>query len=137
MADTMLGAIYDRLASEAAVTSRLSTYQGDPAIFSGEVPEDATGWWLIIESLDETHADTKTTRGRDRTWDISAFGPASGSALPLEALVEAVKDALHRRPVSYTGAAGWRARVVADSDAPTDDTMYGRTITVQLSVEEI
>lgn len=137
MANSQLGAIYERLAGEPDVTSRLSTYNGDPAIFSGEVPEDAEGWWLLIEPTDETHTDTKTTRGRDRLWDLSVFGPASGSALPLEALAEAVKDAFHRRPVSYTGVVGWRARVISDSDAPTDDTMYGRTVTIQLSVEEV
>lgn len=137
MASTLLGAMYERLASEAAVTSKLATYNGDPAIFSGEVPEDATGYWVFIEApLDEGHPDTKTTRLVDQMRDVSAFGPAVGSALPLEALVEAIKVAFHRRPLSFTGATGWRARVVSDTEAPTDDTMYGRTVTLQLSVDK-
>ena len=87
MADTLLGAIYERLAGTVAVTSKLSTYAGAPAIFSGEVPEDASGTWMIIEApLDESRPDTKTTRLIDVTRDISMFTPAGGSALPLERL---------------------------------------------------
>lgn len=138
MSDTQAGALYDRLRTTPAVSSLLALYAGAPAVFVSPVPEDAILPALVISPpVDESREDTKVTRGTSTTRDILVLINNKGSSLSLDALAEAVKAAVHRQPLSWTGRQGWRCVVVRDSEQPTDDTMLGRAITVVITAQEV
>lgn len=137
MAEVLTAAIHDRLAADPAVTSKISTYNGKPAIFGGAgVPEDVELPFITIDVLSDAPLDTKTTRGWEQRRLVTPLVPATGSELPLDRLATAVTRALHRRPLSYQGVVGWLAEVEDASPAPTDETMDGRALTVRLAGEE-
>lgn len=139
MAETQTGAIYERLVGAPALTSLLAVYRAGPAVFSAPpIPEDVVLPAVVLEPpLDEDRLDTKTTRGTTTLRDINVFVDHTGSSLPLERIVRQVKLALHRLPLSWTGQVGWRARVIRETEAPSDGTILGRSLTVEVSAEEV
>lgn len=68
-----MAAIYARL-NDVSITSLVDLYKGDPAIFSGDLPEDAPDKYVFIpevtQSSDESDKNTNTN-SRDESFDIT------------------------------------------------------------------
>jgi len=139
VANTQPGSIQDVIAAVPAITALLATYNGVPAIFTAPpIPEDANLPAVVIEMpIAEGRVESKTTRGIMTTRDVNIYVDHQGSVVVLETLVDLVKKALHRKPVSWSGYAGWKLAVVRDAEAPTDDRILGRSLTVEVRAEEV
>lgn len=138
-------AIYDRLVGDATLVSLLggNTYNpagavgAAPPVFSSRpVPADAPLPMVAMYPVSSIPFDTKTTRGHDLLVDISVFGPATGSAKDLETIVERVRTLLHRYLLSPVGWSTLIAEVTGPVEAPADDTVYGRTLTLRLVLDQ-
>lgn len=131
--------LYDRLADSADVTSVVSTYRGQPSIFSrtGEraVPSDAAGIWVVINApLAAPSFDTKTSDGKEVTVDIAVYGDDTGDPAPVDDLAEIIRLLLHRRPVQVVGYVVLISKAIGPIEAPVEDSVYGRIVTVQLTL---
>lgn len=129
-------AIFDRLNGDATLTGGLAAYPaaaGTKAIFSRRpVPPDAVPPWVVIQEVSGIPFDTKTSRGRDLLYDVSVFADATGSIVTVEDLVERCRTLLHRHLLSVAGWTTIIADVTGPVEAPTDETLYGRTISLRL-----
>ena len=131
-------AIYDVLAGDATLTAMLSTYGGEPAIFTTDpAPGDAELPYVVSAGeVAQTPWDTKTTRGRAVTRDVRCYTDVTGSAIAVEAIAERVRALLHRQTLAISDF----VCVVADCSGPTvadGPDAYGRIVTVRLTIEEV
>jgi hypothetical protein len=131
-------AIYTRLANDATLTALLAKYDGSPAIFTTDpAPGDAVLPFIVTagEAVNSPF-DTKTTRGNTVWRDVRCYGQASGSAAKIEAIADRVRDLLHRQTLSVAGynyvLSECSGPVVAD-----EQDVYGRILTVKLTIEEV
>ena len=130
-------AIYDTLAGDGTLTAMLSTYGGEPAIFTTDpAPGDATLPYIVSAGeVAQSAWDTKTTRGRVALRDVRCYTDATGSAMVVETLAERVRALLHRQPLAISDF----ECVVADCSGPVvadGQDAYGRIVTVRLTMEE-
>jgi len=131
-------AIYDVLAGDATLTAMLSTYGGEPAIFTTDpAPGDAELPYIVSAGeVAQTPWDTKTTRGRVVMRDVRCYTDATGSAVAVEAIAERVRALLHRQTLAISDF----ECVIADCSGPTvadGPDAYGRIVTVRLTIEEV
>jgi hypothetical protein len=131
-------ALYDTLAGDGTLTALLSTYEGEPAIFTTDpAPGDATLPYIVTagEAV-QTGFDTKTTRGRELWRDVRCYAAANGSAATVESVAERVRALLHRQAIVISGFV-W---LLGDCSGPLvadESDAYGRIVTVRLVVEEL
>jgi hypothetical protein len=130
-------AIYDVLSGDATLTALLSTYEGEPGIFTVQpVPEEAALPYIVTTgAVAVVPNDTKTTRGRTITRDVRCYAPAGGSAATVEAIAERVRTLLHRQTIAVDDY----VVVVASCDGPIEadeQDAYGRIVTVTIMIEE-
>ena len=130
-------AIHDRLVGGYDLGVLLSTYGGEPAVFTVDpVPGDALLPYIVTAGQVWAVAfDTKTTRGRELTRDVRCYTEADGSAVLVEAIAEQVRALLHRRPLTIEGFGVWLMEcsgpvVVSEPDA------YGRIVSVRMMLME-
>jgi len=131
-------AIHDALASDATLAAMLSTYGGEPSIFTTDpAPGDATLPYVVTAGeVAQTPFDTKTTRGRVVTRDVRCYTDATGSAAVVEAIAERVRALLHRQTLTISDF----VCVVADCSGPVSadgQDAYGRIVTVTMTIEEV
>ena len=128
-------AIYDRLAADAQLTAELATWGGGPAIFSAPpIPEDADLPAIVIEGPEgDDPADTKTTTGRTQTRAITVYTEATGDIALVERLAGRVVVLFHRFPLGPAGTQPWRTEATGPVVAPTDGTLYGRRVILEMS----
>jgi len=131
-------AIYDVLAGDATLTALLTTYGGEPAIFTTDpAPGDAELPYIVSAGeVAQSPWDTKTTRGRVATRDVRCYTDATGSAVAVEAIAERVRALLHRQTLAITDF----TCVIADCSGPVvadGPDAYGRIVTVRLTIEEV
>jgi hypothetical protein len=105
MASQFTKAIYDKLAGITAITDRLSTYEGRPAIFTQkEVPGQAeTPWIHTWGHVDIRPFDTKTSNGRTADRDLTVADEDKGSSKAVEEIAELVRDNLHESSLTIPG----------------------------------
>lgn len=131
-------AIYNKLAGDATLTAMLSTYGGNPAIFTIDpAPGDATLPYIV--SAGETSQapfDTKTSRGRDLIRDVRCYADADGSVITIEAIAERVRALLHRQSLTIAGF-DWIISDVTGPIVADERDYYGRVINLSLKAEEI
>jgi len=127
---------YDRIAGISAITSRLATFKGQPAIFTrSPVPESAQRPYIVIrESMADDPWDTKTTTGRKVANDIGIYGDETGDPELVDDIAVRVRDAIHRNPITVSGYGALIAVATGPVDAPTDDQVYGRIVTGVLTL---
>lgn len=129
-------ALYTRLHGDGTLAAALANYPAagpTKAVFSRRpVPPDALPPWVVIQEVSGIPFDTKTSRGRDLLYDVSVFGNATGSIAAVEDLVERCRTLLHRHLLSVAGWTTIIADVTGPVEAPTDETLYGRTISLRL-----
>jgi hypothetical protein len=130
-------AIYAKLAADATLTALLSTYEGEPAIFTAQPVPELAAFPYIVTAGDVAQApfDTKTTRGRTITRDVRCYTAASGSAVTVEAIAERVRALLHRQALAVTDHTWLMSECSGPIEADEQDA-YGRIVTVQITVEE-
>jgi uncharacterized protein YabE (DUF348 family) len=131
-------AVYDVLVDDAPLTALLSTYGGEPAVFTTEpAPGDATMPYIVTAGdVAQVPADTKTTRGRQVTRDVRCYTAAGGSAATVESIAERVRTLLHRQEIEIDGY----GVVVAECSGPIaadEQDAYGRIVTVRMTIEEV
>jgi len=130
-------AIYDALAGDATLVAMLTTYGGEPAIFTTDpAPGDAELPYIVSAGeVAQTPFDTKTTRGRVAIRDVRCYTDATGSAVAVEAIAERVRALLHRQTLAISDF----ECVIADCSGPVaadGQDAYGRIVTVRLTMEE-
>lgn len=131
-------ALYDKLADDGTLTDLLSTYHGEPAIFTTEpAPGDAEMPYIVTAGeVAQEPFDTKTTEGRIPTRDVRCYAPAGGSAITVEEIAGRVRALLHRQAMSIDGYT-WVMSECSGPIAADEQDAYGRIVTVRMIVEEI
>ena len=132
-----LEAIYDLLSADSTLAGKLSTYEGDPAIFTVDpAPGDANLPFIVISPIiDGAPFDTKTSRGRSVRIDVRCYAEATGSAADIEAISERVRSLLHREPLTIDGHA-WLWSSCFGPISADEAEAYGRIVTVLIVCEE-
>lgn len=132
-----LKAIRAKLSGDATLTAMLSTYEGDPAIFTVDpAPEGASLPYIVISPiLDQAPFDTKTTRGRNARVDVRCYTGATGSSVDIEAISERVRTLLHRVELTIDDHA-WMWSLCFGPISADEADAYGRIITLQITAEE-
>ena len=130
-------AIYDALAGDATLTALLTTYGGEPAIFTIDpAPGDAVLPYIVSAGeVAQTPWDTKTTRGWMAMRDLRCYTDVTGSAVLVEAIAERARVLLHRQTLTILGF----VCVIADCSGPVaadGQDAYGRIVSVRLTMEE-
>lgn len=130
-------AIYDALSEDLTLTAKLSTYEGEPGIFTVDpAPGDANLPYIIIGPiLEQAPFDTKTSRGRSVRIDVRCYEAATGSAVDIEAISERVRSLLHRVAITIDGHA-WEWSSCFGPISADEEDAYGRIITVLVSATE-
>lgn len=131
-------AIYDVLADDATLTALLSTYGGQPAVFTIDpAPGDASLPYIVTAGdVVQMAFDTKTTRGREIWRDVRCYAAASGSAVTIEAIAERVRALLHRQELTITGFY-WIWCECSGPIVIDEPDAYGRIVTAKLTVQEV
>jgi len=135
-----LSALWQRL-SNGQSGGLVSLYRGAPAVYKSDpVPGDTARPFLVVQGPHTQQPfDSKNTLGTDSRYTVDAVTDPDGRISTLDALVDAIKRDLHRKPVSWGGAhpsQGMIAEIVAVSTVPTDGTLYSRQVTVRLVSQE-
>ena len=100
--------IQNFLAADAGITAQLSTYQfssgvDSPAIFVGDIPDDATFRCLLIEALPGTPWGCRGYRGSEALTDISVLEDKERSEKAVKDLAYDVWRKMDRAQFSLTG----------------------------------
>ena len=130
-------AIYDLLVNDATLVGLLSTYGGNPAVFTSDpAPGDATLPYIVTAG-EVSHApfDTKTTLGRRFLRDVRCYADADGSAVDVEEIAERVRALLHRQELTVSGF-DWVLSECSGPIAADERDAYGRIVTVAVTIEE-
>ena len=139
------GGLYAHLAAQSGIVSRIGTFAAVPAIFANEhgAPEGydikTAGPCIVIPpAFASSNADDWDTKAREVFDELRIYAPASGSSAPINDLAELVRRALHVKSVPVTGARSLTATATGPVAAPTSGPdLFGRAVTVRLSLEEI
>jgi len=140
MLTTAVGdAIFERLIGDVGLMALTADYQGTKAIFQDEpIPPGVNPPFIVISGplLDEAGAfETKNTLGREWVRDIFCYEAHLGTESVVNEMAAMVRDLFHRqgRYIEVDGAAVMIASATGPEKAPTDDTLYGRVVTVTLT----
>lgn len=130
-------AIYDKLASDATLIGLISTYEGNPAIFTTDpTPGDADLPFIVTAGeITQTPFDTKDCRGRDAIRDVRIYDNPDGSSITIEAIAERVRLLLHRQPLTISDFS-W---IMSDCTGPIvadENDAYGRIISIRVVAME-
>lgn len=128
-------AVYSLLAADTTLTALLATYGGAPAIFTSRpVPPDALRPYVVAAgNVSAVPFDTLDKRGREITRDVFAFANETGSAAAIEAIADALYNALDNASLALAGGHVVRCHVVAGpAEAPTDSSLVGRYVTIRI-----
>jgi len=133
----LTAAIYDALAGDATLTGLLTTYEGEPAIFTVfPAPRDAELPYIVSAGdVAGTPFDTKTTRGREVWRDVKCYASTRGSVVTIEAIADRVYVVLHRQEL-FIGGHGWVLSECTGPIAADERDAYGRIVTVRVVAEE-
>lgn len=134
-------AIYDKLAADATLVGLISTYEGNPAIFTTDpAPGDAQLPYVVSAGeVAQAPLDTKTTRGRDLIRDVRCYAPGDrdgGSVILAEAIAERVRALLHRQALIINGFSWWVSDCAGPVAADEPDA-YGRVISLTMKIQEV
>lgn len=128
-----------RLKADATLAALLSTYEGAAAVFSiSPVPPDAVLPYIITDgNLSDNAADSKTTLGREIYRDIRCYAVANGSIVMIDAIAERVRWLFHRKSLTVDGHVNYHTTCSGPIRAETDETVYGRVVTVRFMLQEV
>lgn len=131
-------AMYTRLVGYGPLIADLPTYKSAPAVLSGFiVPPQAPLPRVVIsaESVSDRSQDDVSALIREVMRDVYVFTgrgtSGTSSENPIERIAENVRSALH---LFFLPLPGWKCIIAQASgprNAPTDETVAGRVITVR------
>ncbi len=127
------------MVADQTLISKLSVYNGQPAIFTIDpAPEDAELPFIVISGLvSDSPYDTKLEVGRDITRDIRCYTPASGSIALLEEISEEVRRLFHRQKLQIEGYSNIITSCTGQAIATEYGDAYGHIITVRIIIQEV
>lgn len=135
---------YTLLAADSAVTTLLRTYNGGPAIFVNRtIPADfaldSSGKpWIVTDGDVDTQQIDLTGTADAVTREILVYDVNDGMPSEVDAVAMAVKKAFQAN-MALT-VSGYTAKVVSVTGPvqadPVEETIYGRSVTVQVLLEE-
>lgn len=130
-------AFYDLLAGDPTLAGLLSTYGGNPAVFTTDpAPGDAIMPYVVTAGeVSLIPFDSKTTLGRTIMRDVRCYTAADGSTVAVEAIAERVRALFHRQWIVIAGF-NW---ILAECSGPIvadERDAYGRIVTVRMTMEE-
>lgn len=129
-------AFYDVLAGDATLVALISTYHGEPAVFTQDpAPGDADLPYIVTAGeVANTAFDTKTRNGR-RVWrDVRCYAATNGLDT-VETMAERVRELLHRQKIAITDF----ETVVVECAGPIaldEPDAYGRIVTARIIAME-
>ena len=139
-------AIYDRLTSDVELMGLCSDYRGSKAVFTvSPIPTGMElgqqGAFIVVMDPTLTEAgafDTKNSRGEEFVRDIACYQRAYGDNSKVDRMAAIVRGLFHRRhsEINVEGFGVIVAKASGPQVAPTDDTMYGRVVTVTITAAE-
>ena len=123
-------AFYDRMAGDGTLIALVSTYGGNPAVFTTDpAPGDATLPYVVTAGeVSQVPFDTKTTQGRTIMRDVRCYAAADGSAVTVEAIAERVRALFHRQWISIAGF-NWIWAECSGPIVADERDAYGRIVT--------
>ena len=126
-------ALYTALAGASVIESKLATYGGAPAIFTARpVPADAPRPYLALSMVADPSEDALNATRRRAIYDVSAVLDYTGSTLATDQLAEAIRTTLHQKRLTISGAHNIETRIIGATEAATDATLTGVTLTVEV-----
>lgn len=132
-------AFYDRLVGDATLVALLSTYNGEPAVFTNDpAPPDAVRPYVVSAGeFAVAPFDTKTLLGRTVYRDVRCYATEAGSAAQIESIAERIRALFHRYPLPVVGFTTVLSEASGPTVAPDDDeTVTGRIVSVRLVLQE-
>ena len=130
-------ALYDRMAGDGDLVALLSSYQGEPAVFTARpAPGAARLPYIVADTLvSDAPRDTKQTRGRDIRRDINYYAEATGESSEVDAIAERVRALFHRQSLEVEGFGVWMTECGGPVSADESDA-YRRIVTVRIVMTE-
>jgi len=133
-------AVFDRLAGDTTLTDLLTTYFGQPAIFTViPIPENAELPYIVTEgNISEIPFDTKVSAGREVFRDVRCYTEATGSSVEVELIAERVRTLFHQHALAIEGFENaFLCHANSIMVAPGEDGAYGRIVTIRfITMEE-
>jgi hypothetical protein len=119
------------LRGDATLAAMLTTYRGQPAVFTVDPPpSDATLPYIITAGELVTNPfDTKEQRGEEYYRDIRCYTARTGSAKDVDGIASRVKQLLHRQPIVVDGHFVLISEVTGPRKGPEEDGAYSRIVT--------
>lgn len=128
-------AIYIRMASDATLVGLISSLKSLPAIATQEpIPAGMVPPYIAVMPALVSPNDTKTHNGRLVVRDINCYQRALGDPSVVDAIAERIRALFHRYQLSVSGYDTMMAEAGGPTRAETDKTLYGRTITLRLTL---
>ncbi len=111
-------AIWDHLNTDAAIIALVGTFNGSPAVFSGQVPEqpddvdpEFEAYVLVMSPYAMEDASTKTSPDISSAWEsfkVLCAAPRKFSIVEVQLLETAVLERLNRAPIAPIGNHAFR-----------------------------
>ena len=132
-------ALYTKLNATSAVTTLLSTYASNPAIFSGQLaPRQAAVPYIVVgNNLTYEVRDDKEGETKEILRDIRCYVDSDKSYKSLETLTDAVHDALHNTSYTVDNHTLLVSEVVNVVPGPAEDDVIGMILTVRIIIDKI
>jgi len=130
-------ALVNKLKADATLQGLMTTYNSEYTWFSlPSAPEGADRPLGLVIPVSDTPWNTTAAEGREQTWDIACFIDADGSIATLESIAEQVHDLFDSTQSPTLSVSGYTTDMIdvvsGPTIAPTDDTLYGRVVTIRL-----
>jgi hypothetical protein len=129
-------AIDKRLTEDPELTNLLAQFRGAPAVFlSTPLPEGVTLPYVAVGGIvGQVAHEAKREAGRKILRDVNCYTLANGDTATVDAIAERIWWLFHKTPLTIDG---WENNVITATgpmEAPTDKTMYGRVVTLELTI---
>ena len=128
--------------ADGAITALISTWEGEPAVFTRRpVPDDVTyPFILVAPSVSIGDADWLKTRIPRPRHDVIAYGQQARDYRPIQDLGYLLRQKFHRQPFSITVAGYSVLEIVATGPmaAPVDDANeVGRAVLLAVKLRDL
>ena len=132
----MIKGIFDALAADGTLVGLITTFKGEPAIFTPVADPQAELPYIVLTGpIINENFDTKTKNGLQPIFDIKVYTAETGSRVAVDVIAAQVHTVLHRGTIVITGYTLIHALV----DGPVEQVeegVYGRRLSCRLVLEE-
>jgi len=127
-------ALYAQLTAAPGLVAKIASYGGAPAVFTSRpVPQDAVRPYITLDPDDAQPLETLAFGEGERVERVVyAFADNTGSAVAIEGIEASIVAAFDGARLAADESVYPLCRVVRRFDAPTDATLTGRAVRVQV-----